>query len=92
MSFLNFLSQKRYPGEFLRPEVILSRSYLRNCCIWWFPRTRISLPIGANGKPLAAIGKFSSAIGKLMIGKTLATIGEEIANVMIGNDVLANYW
>ena len=38
------------------------------------------------------IGKFSSAIGKLMIGKTLATIGEEITNVMIGNDVLANYW
>ena len=50
-----------------------------------------SLPIGTNGKPLAAIGKFSSAIGKLMIGKTLATNGEEITNAMIGNDVLANY-
>ena len=92
ISFLNFLSQKRYPGEFLRPEVILSRSYLRNCCIWWYPLIRISLPIETNGRPLAAIGKFSSAIGKLMIGKTLATNGEEITNVMIGNDVLANYW
>ena len=34
MSFLSFLSQKTYPGEFLRPEVILSRSYLRKCSIW----------------------------------------------------------
>ena len=34
MSFLSFLSQKAYPGEFLRPEVILSRSYLRKCSIW----------------------------------------------------------
>ena len=50
------------------------------------------MPIETNGKPLAAIGKFSSATGKLMIGKTLATNGEEITNVMIGNDVLANYW
>ena len=33
MSFLSFLSQKTYPGEFLRPEVILSRSYLRKCSI-----------------------------------------------------------
>ena len=40
---------------------------------------------------MAAIGKFSSTIGKLMTGKTLATNGEEIANAMIGNDVLANY-
>ena len=54
--------------------------------------SRISLPIGTNGKPLAAIGKFSSAISKLMIGKILATNGEEIANVMIENDALANYW
>ena len=52
----------------------------------------ISLPIGTNCKPLAAIGKLPSAIGKLMIGKTLATNGEEITNAMIGNDVLANYW
>ena len=50
-----------------------------------------SLPIGTNCKPLAAIGKFPSAIGKLMIGKTLATNGEEITNAMISNDVLANY-
>ena len=51
----------------------------------------ISLPIGTNGKPLAAIGKFPSVIGKLMIGKTLATNGEEFINVMIDNDELANY-
>ena len=38
------------------------------------------------------IGKFSSAIGKLMIGKTLATNGEEVTNVMIRNNVLGNYW
>ena len=52
----------------------------------------ISLPIGTNGEPLAAIGKFSSAIGKFMIGKTLANNGVEITTVMIGHDVLANYW
>ena len=51
---------------------------------------RISLPIGTNGKPLATIGKFSN--GKFMIGKTLATTGEEIANAMIGNAVLTIYW
>ena len=50
--------------------------------------TRISLPIRTNGKPLAAIGRFPSTIGKLMIGKSLATNGEEITNAMIDNDVL----
>ena len=50
------------------------------------------MPIGTNGKPLAAIDKFPSAIGKLMIGKTLATNGEEVTNVMIRNNVLGNYW
>ena len=69
MSFLNFLSQKRYPGEFLRPEVILSRTYLRNCCIWWSFLTRIPLPIGTNGTPLTSIGKSSSAIRKLITKK-----------------------
>ena len=54
--------------------------------------TRISLPIGTNGKPLTAIGKFSNAIGKSMIGKTLATNREEITNAMVDNDVLAIYW
>ena len=48
----------------------------------------MSLPIGINGKPLAAVGKFLNAIAKLIIGKTLATKGEEITNAMIGNDVL----
>ena len=92
MFCLNFLSQKRYPRDCLRPEVILSRSYLRNCCIRWSPLTRISFPIETNGKALAATGKFSSAIGKLMTGKTLATNGEEITDIMIGNDVLISYW
>ena len=55
------------------------------------PPAHILLPIGTNGKPLVAIGKFPSVIGKLMIGKTLATNGEEFINVMIGNDELANY-
>ena len=54
--------------------------------------SRISLPLGTSGKQLAAIGKFPNAIGKLMIGKTLATNGEEITSAMIGNDVLAVYW
>ena len=48
--------------------------------------------MGTNGKPLAAISKFPNAIGKLMIGKTLATNGEEITNAMIGNAVLVIYW
>ena len=52
----------------------------------------ILLPIRTNGKPVAAITKFSNAIGKLMIGKTLATNGEEITNAMIRNDVLVNHW
>ena len=34
MSFLSFLSQKTYPGEFLRPEFISSRSYLRKSSNW----------------------------------------------------------
>ena len=34
MSFLSFLSQKTYPGQFLRPEAILGRSYLRKFSIW----------------------------------------------------------
>ena len=55
------------------------------------PPAQLSLPIGTNGKLLPAIGKFPIAIGKLMIGKTLATNGEEITNAMIGNDELANY-
>ena len=45
-----------------------------------------------NGKSLTAIGKRPSAIGKLMIGKTLAAIGNETTNSMISNDVLAIYW
>ena len=53
----------------------------------------ILLPVGINGKSLAAIVKFPNAIGKLMIGKTLATNGEEIINAISGsvNAVLAIY-
>ena len=52
----------------------------------------LPLLIRTNDKPLGAIGKFINAIGKLMIGKTLATKGEEITNSIIDNDILANYW
>ena len=34
MSLLSFLCQKAYPGDFLRPDAILSRSYLKKCSIW----------------------------------------------------------
>ena len=54
--------------------------------------SRISLPIGTNGKLLAAIGKFPNGIGKLVIGRILATNREEITNAMIGNAGLAIYW
>ena len=37
MLFLSFLSQKTYPDKFLRPDIILSRSYLRKCSIWPCP-------------------------------------------------------
>ena len=61
--------------------------------MWHAKQTvHISLPVGTNSKPSAAIGKFPDAIGKLMIGKTLATIGEEMTNAMIGNDILAICW
>ena len=40
--------------------------------------TRISLPIGTNGKALAAIGKFSSAIAKLTIGKNWLSMGRKL--------------
>ena len=54
----------------------------------WTPH--ISLWIGTNGKPLTATGKFSNAIDNLMIGKTLATNGEEITYAMIGNGCIRN--
>ena len=43
MSFLNFLSQKTYPGKCLRPEVIFSRRYLKKCSIWSDPSAIINL-------------------------------------------------
>ena len=50
------------------------------------------MPIGTNVKPLAAISKFPNTTDKLVIGKTLATNGEEINNAMIGNNVSAIHW
>ena len=59
MSFLSFLSQKTYPGESLRPEIILSRYYLIKCSAWPSPsiiinlsfvkNTRNSEPLGVRG-------------------------------------------
>ena len=37
MSFLSFLSEKTYPGEFSRPEVTLRRNYQIKCSIWLPP-------------------------------------------------------
>ena len=57
MSFMSFLSQKRCPGEFLKPEVILS-SYLKSYCIWrspliinlqFFKNAINSEPVGVRG-------------------------------------------
>ena len=58
MSFLSFLSQKNYPGEFLGTEVILSRSYLRKCSIW-LPPIIINLSFfknAINSEPLGVRG------------------------------------
>ena len=53
---MSFLSQKTYPGEFVRPEVILTRSCLRNYCIW-LPPPRIIINLSflknaINSEPL----------------------------------------
>ena len=87
---INF-SNKLYHYSTLWPDK-KKRADLTKFVLKCARHTCISLPIGTNGKPLAAIGKFLIAIGKLMIGKTLATKGEEITNAMIGNGVLAIYW
>ena len=34
LSFFSFSSQKKYSVEFLRPEITLSRRFLRKCSIW----------------------------------------------------------
>ena len=60
-------------------------------CFLWLSHYK-NLLIGTNGKPFGAVCKFPNAIVQLMIGKTLATNGEEITNAMIGNDVLAIFW
>ena len=59
MSFLSFLSQKTYTGEFLKPEVILSRSYLRKCGIWLGPHSIINFLLFKNAiksEPLGVRG------------------------------------
>ena len=50
------------------------------------------MPIGSNDRSLGAIGKFPSVIGNLIIDKILDTNGKEVTNLIIGNDVLVNYW
>ena len=59
MSFLSFLSQKTYPGEFLRPKVILSRSYLRKFSVWRCAPSIINLSFFKNAiksEPLGVRG------------------------------------
>ena len=59
MSFLSFLSHKTYPGEFLRPEVILTRGYLRKCSIWLGLPSVINLSFLKNAlksEPLGVTG------------------------------------
>ena len=48
MSFFSFVIQKTYPGKFLRPEVILSRTYLTKCSIWASPYIIINLSFLKN--------------------------------------------
>ena len=48
MSFLNFLVQKTYPGEFLRAEVILSRGYLKTFVFGTLPLIIINLSFFKN--------------------------------------------
>ena len=43
ISVFSFMSQKLHPGDFLRPEVILSRSYIRKYSIWPAPSIIINL-------------------------------------------------
>ena len=55
MLFLKILSQKIYPDENLRSEVILSRSYLRKCSIWLPRSIIINFPFfkyAVNSEPL----------------------------------------
>ena len=56
MSFLSFLSQKTYPGEFLIPKVVLSRSYLRKCSIWLGPPRIINLSFFKNAIKFEPLG------------------------------------
>ena len=48
MSFFIFLSQKTYPWEFLRSEVVLNRIYLRKCRVWLDSPSIISLSFFKN--------------------------------------------
>ena len=55
MSFFSFVNQKTYSGNFLRPEVILSRNYPTKCSIWPTPLSSSILSFfknAINSEPL----------------------------------------
>ena len=56
MSFSSFVSQKKYAGKFLRPEVILSRSYPTKCTIWPSPSITINLSFLKNAINFEPLG------------------------------------
>ena len=51
-----FLESKAYAREFLRSEVILSRSYLRKCSIWLGPPHIINLSFFKNAMKSEPLG------------------------------------
>ena len=56
MSFLSFLSQKTFTGEFLRPWVILSKSYLRKRSNWPGPSSSIIFSFFENAIKSERVG------------------------------------
>ena len=60
----SFLSQKTYPEKFLRPEVILSRSYLRKCNVWLPVKCYIMQPVSPNYNFVAKLYLVSIGKGK----------------------------
>ena len=53
---MSFLSQKTHTGNFLRPEVILSRNYIRKCSIWLRPSPIINLLFFKNAIKAELLG------------------------------------
>ena len=83
MSFLSFLSQKTYPGEFLKPEVILSRSYLRKCKIWPGPPSIINLSFFKNAiksEPLGVRDWYFQDFHISMVSTTGKNFKKELPN------------